>query len=266
MEKIPADCPQVEIQTGEITYTFPQGGWEDWGGKVAKGAIIEALERSNVGVHSDFTGRCDGPTSDTMERKAPICYRQRGDTIQVYAWGERAHEHIRLIAQHVRALWVPSREEGERINDSEKRYTIVPVRIGTCTFRQEIVGFPSKKVAESGAGWSEYETVSPIWPPKNAKYQRPKVGTPAHHAWMGSVIAGSIRELLAGAGLKEERVHVDLVRWKHVPAMRFERDRPGVREDCDGVHARFVTNALLPDGWPVGARGADGYGEIRRCL
>jgi IS1 family transposase len=254
--------PTADVQTAEVS--FIPSYWQDWSARVIKAAVLTELIRAGIEPHSDFSGRVDGPDSETMERKAPICYRHRGDRIVIYAWGARAHAHADLLARTLRAIRVPD-EAGEEIDATGRRYRVVTLQSMVLTKRTESIGLLSKTEMEGGGGWYAYETVSPIWPPKNAKHKRPhpKRDPHAYMAWVGATVAGSIRDLLQSYGIRDERVHVHIVEHKRVPGMRWERDRPGAQEEVDGLHVRFLVNARVPDGWAVGARGSDGYGEVR---
>jgi hypothetical protein len=55
-----------------------------------------------------------------------------------------------------------------------------------------------------------------------------------------------------------------MTRYEERPGLVWGRPQRGIAKVRDGFVGEFISNADLPDGWPVGAKSAEGFGELER--
>jgi hypothetical protein len=235
--------------------------WPD-GPRSWRGALIHALmPRLPGGEHSDWTGRDEG--YQTMMRPPPVCYRVHRDAPEVFFCGERAHMHALAMLRFLEGVSTP---EGKRIpiHPSQMQMTVW-----------------EERVTIEAARWWAYETVTPIYPGKRNQGRRPRREGQhaqlwpseqrpdlAQLAWASSGVQRSVMDRLVGFGLEPGRatvpVSVQLVHYKEMRNLTFERADRGIRDRNPGYHVRFLSNVCLPDGLGLASHASEGFGEIRR--
>lgn len=199
-----------------------------------RGAIVAAL---GPGCHVDYHGHLgDGVTRQT---RATVLYREGP---RIWCCGPRAVERAAELAAITSLVY----GSGDGAPVDEARVTSGLVYAGL--HREE---------------WYRYVTATGYYPGGATLRRRPRgKASPEQRAWAGHALASSIRSWLADVGLEvstNRPVHVQVEDYRTVP-VRW-RDDPAER----GFVARFVSNAILPDGVGLGQHVSEGWGEVRRC-
>lgn len=220
-----------------------------------RGMIVAAVDRLAGGTgpvdgrwraHVDWHGHIDD--ENTREATATVLYRERPRGGEVWMSGERTAERVAELA---------------RVGAVVARGRVLDVEMSV-----EMGHHPARM---SRAEWWRYETVSPIFPSRNARKRRPdgamhRRDTPEVRGWAASVIGASILDRLAGWGWSPTVPIAPVVQIVDYEAVRVEWAHAGRPKDTDsaiGFHARWVCNADLPTGLALGTRGTAGFGEIR---
>lgn len=199
-----------------------------------RGAVVSAL--GGRAAHVDLHGH-DGERG--RQARATVLYRVHDDSPIVWAYGPRALVHLRAVAC-VGALDGPDGRP-------------VPVEGAD-------LSTGALEVGSHKARWFRYESVSAYYPTAVQAARRPG-GGPELDAWAGWCLAGSMRAWLVdvGVGAHPRDVHVQIVALHREAVAWRDRDRG------QGFRARWVSNAILPDGVGLGQHVAEGFGEVRAC-
>lgn len=193
-----------------------------------------------------WTGR--EPDGTQIQAPARVCYRT-ATRPHVFTWGAGARKRAEDLAYHLTALRTPSAEpvavRGVRVRVGE-------VEIGVLRER-----------------WVAYEFVTPYWPSSVVEARRPPRGQEwATEAWASYALEGSLRHLLAHVGIEivEHRpLHVALAGPPRFERLVWERPQRGTSDARTGFRCRFAANVDLPDGFGLGGKTSEGFGELRRC-
>lgn len=196
-----------------------------------RGAVVAAVGPSaHVDLHNHLG-------DSTRQARATVCYRVRDGRPVVYAYGPRALDHLRAVAR-LGALTLPT---GELVDVEEAQLTVATTEVG---LHKE--------------AWYRYELAAPYFPSTVAYGRRPRTPGPERVAWAGQCVASSIRMLLGDLGLEV---------WPHVQVVDYQQRQVRWRDRDEAVRsgfvARFVSNAILPDGIALGQHVAEGFGEVR---
>jgi hypothetical protein len=231
------------VPTASAVLTIP--GWPPFGcARVLRSAIAEEM-RAQLGslYHSEWMGK-DVETGECISRTARILYRFRDYTPAVYAWDERAHDHLRQLAARLRSLRIDTRE-------GPKVYTVESVDI---SLSSGVLGINSSHRYH-------YRIVSPIFPTDTQWVRAPRNPSPFRTAWAQEVVSGCIAGLLSVENLYDAPVHV----YGNLRETTVEWSRPqrNLTTRRAGITGEFITNVEIPDGMSIGRHGAEGYGELR---
>jgi len=175
--------------------------------------------------HVDFHGHAD---DGRRQARATVLYRT--GPVRVWCYGPRAIDHAATVAglTHLR---LPSGDgcpvEGATVRSGE-------VHVGT----------------HSHARWRRYESATPYVCTGVAWHRRPREGGPELRAWAGLALESSMRVWLEDVGCRLHDLHVQV---------------EDLRVEGEGFRARWVSNAILPDGVGLGASVSEGWGEVRSC-
>lgn len=210
--------------------------------RVLRGAVVARIEEAggaSVAWHNhDDNGAL-------AQRPPEVLYRTKGGP-SLWMVGPRAEVHALAIGAAVKALRLPLGDVVQ-IDGAEMVRGLTVVGVGS-----------SKR-------WRRYELVTPLFPPKVAWARRPRASGPERWAWAGHLLAESITGWLQAAGCVGGRpVHVHLHDLSEQPTL-WSRPGRGAEERAVGFTARFVTNAVLPDGVGLGQHRSEGFGEVRVC-
>lgn len=239
---------RVTVPHGEATIRLD--GPFSASGTSLRGAIPAALfgsDHKGKLEHVDWHQHVAG--GETRKTVPPIMYRvdSRG-TPRVFAWGRYAHEHLTFLARELRSLRLP--------NEEVRGVEAVELRI-----EQTDVGLHKE-------AWFEYELRTPYFPSRVVWARRPRRRGEARKAWAGQALASSIRMWLAEVGIEpgaHRPVHVHLTRYQDRDVAWRGGGSGDARDVRYGFEARFVTNAILPDGLGLGQHRSEGFGEVRRA-
>lgn len=217
--------------------------WPGLPARIVRGAICQELELSLSGevvptwdhLHAEWHGH------GMSERTPRVLYR---DWPGIYTWGEGAHDRARMLGERVKSLRLP----GGRVlavEGADLRLSVVEVQM-------------AKKA------WRRYRLATPLYPSDSAYGRRPREHGPERVAWAGRALASAIERFGREIGLPLDGLHVHVERMedRHVEWARPGRD---ILERRAGFVAEFVTNIKLPPGIGLGAKRAEGFGEIA-CL
>lgn len=231
------------VPTAEAVLSIP--GWPRFGcARVLRSAIAEEMQAQLGNLyHSEWMGK-DLETGECIGRTARILYRFRNYTPTVYAWDDRAHDHMQQLAIRLRSLRIDTRE-------GPKVYTVDSVD----------VRMSSGVLGINASHRYHYRFVSPLFPTDTQWHRRPRCSGPFRNAWAQEVVAGCIAGLLDVENLYDAPVHV----YGSLTEMPVEWSRPhrDLTTRRMGVSGEFVTNVEIPDGMTIGRHGAEGYGEVR---
>lgn len=235
--------------------------WPRWGcARVLRGAVVDAMARALGGAyHSEWCGR-DPETGEQTMRRTQICYRMTDRAPIVYAWGERAHDHLRALAAHLRALTVTSREDGGvRVCAVEG----IGLQLGI-----DPCGIDRRRVYR-------YRLASPFFPTNRQWARRPLEAGWAREWHMQDCLHGSILGLIDSDPISLSQIEG----WERGCHLVRVESR-GLREDRDGANWRrpergletsraaiigeFSTNVILPPWMGIGSHTAEGYGICER--
>lgn len=198
-----------------------------------RGAVVAALGDD---CHIDYHQHREDGT--TRQEPATVCYRVRDGRPSVYVLGPRAGDHVRELA---RLAEVRFPREGR-------------VALGSPWVQGGYTDVRTRKTE-----WQRYELVSPYFPSEVVWRRRPRKAGPERGAWAGAALEASMRLLWEQVGL-EDRVNRPL----HVQVEGLKTEMVAFKGGrVHGFRARFVTNAVLPDGVALGAHRSVGFGEVR---
>lgn len=204
-----------------------------------RGAVVAAL--GGPDAHVDFHGHL----GDGTNRQAPACvlYRVHYRRPSVWLYGPRAHDHARLVGvvDHLR----------------DPAAGGVPVTGASMSMGTTDVGVDKD-------GWHRY-SVEGYFPSEVAYARRPRGRpSPEQDAWATGCLVSSCTRWLGQFGIEPQPQRPLVVHVVHVRHHRVEwRGRKeAVRW---GFSARFVSNAILPDGVGLGQHVSEGWGEVRRA-
>lgn len=190
-------------------------------------------------------------TADGTCVQAPprVYYRTTDSGPQVFSWGAGARQRIEDLAYHLDCVRLP---DGEPI----------PVRGVTTRVWEDVVAISRER-------WHRYELATPYWPSEVVEARRPRRGEPwQDRAWASYALASSVRTLLGAIGMSEvpaHPLHVEVSGELRFGRVEWERPVRGQGATRNGFTCGFVTNAELPDGFVLGGKGSEGFGEVRRC-
>lgn len=204
-----------------------------------RGAVVGAL--GGVDAHIDFHSHLSDGT--TRQQSPPVLYRVRDRRPEVFLYGPRAHEHALSVA---------------RID-----HLLDPARGGVPVDGVEIVS-GSTEVGVCKDGWRRYELASNYFPSGVACARRPKEASHEQDAWAAGALGSSLRLWLEAQGITpppHRPVVVHLVGVDHERVTWRDR-REAMRW---GFRARFVSNAIVPDGIGLGQHVSEGWGEVWRA-